>query len=120
MGEKLWRCMAEHERWSIVGKARWEPIAEIKAARKIPVIGNGDVKTPDDIDLMINETGVDGVMIGRAATGNPWIFQRRNKTDVPKDELVETIKEHLRLMVKHYGEERGVTVFSKTCDTLFK
>ena len=95
------------------GKARWEPIAEIKAARKIPVIGNGDVKTPDDIALMINETGVDGVMIGRAATGNPWIFQRRNKIDVSKDELVETIKEHLRLMVKHYGEERGVTVFRK-------
>jgi nifR3 family TIM-barrel protein len=95
------------------GEARWEPIAEIKAARKIPVIGNGDVKTPDDIERMLNETGVDGVMIGRAATGNPWIFQRRNKVDVPKDEMVATIKEHLRLMVKHYGEERGVTVFRK-------
>ena len=95
------------------GDARWEPMGEIKAERKIPVIGNGDIRTPEDIDRMLDETGVDGVMVGRAASGNPWIFQRRHKVDVPKDELISTMKAHLGLMVKHYGEERGVTCFRK-------
>lgn len=95
------------------GKARWDPIAEIKAERKIPVIGNGDVKTPEDINRMIEETNVDAVMIGRAATGNPWIFEQRKKSDVSKSELIKTIKEHLHLMIQHYGEDRGVTCFRK-------
>lgn len=95
------------------GEARWDPIGEIKAARKIPVIGNGDVKMPEDIERMIKETDCDAVMVGRAASGNPWIFQKRDKKDVQKDELIATMKRHLRLMVKHYGEERGVTCFRK-------
>ena len=58
------------------GNARWEWIAAIKAAVTIPVIGNGDVRTPEDAAAMVAETGCDAVMIGRTAASNPWIFRQ--------------------------------------------
>jgi nifR3 family TIM-barrel protein len=58
------------------GQARWEHIAEVKAAIKIPVIGNGDVRTPEDACALVAKTGCDAVMIGRAAPANPWIFRQ--------------------------------------------
>jgi nifR3 family TIM-barrel protein len=58
------------------GKADWNVIKQVKEAVSIPVIGNGDVQTPQDAKRMLEETGVDGVMIGRAALGNPWMIYR--------------------------------------------
>ncbi|MGB7168666.1 MAG: tRNA-dihydrouridine synthase, partial [Acidobacteriaceae bacterium] len=58
------------------GQARWHHIAEVSDAVKIPVIGNGDVRTPEDACALIEKTGCDAVMIGRAAPANPWIFRQ--------------------------------------------
>ncbi|MEH6992220.1 tRNA dihydrouridine synthase DusB [Neobacillus drentensis] len=58
------------------GKANWDIIKEVKQSINIPLIGNGDVQTPQDAKRMLDETGCDGVMIGRAALGNPWMIYR--------------------------------------------
>ena len=58
------------------GQARWEWIAAIKDAVKIPVIGNGDIRSPEDACAMVAQTGCDAVMIGRTAPSNPWIFRQ--------------------------------------------
>ena len=58
------------------GQARWEWIAAVKQAVGIPVTGNGDIRTPEDAAAMVAQTGCDGVMIGRAAPSNPWIFRQ--------------------------------------------
>lgn len=61
------------------GNARWEWIASVKQAVKIPVIGNGDVRSPEDACAIVAQTGCDAVMIGRMAPANPWIFRQINQ-----------------------------------------
>jgi tRNA-dihydrouridine synthase B len=61
------------------GKARWEIIREIKSTARIPIIGNGDVFKPEDAGALYQQTGCDGIMIGRAAASNPWIFRQMNE-----------------------------------------
>jgi len=94
------------------GQAQWDPIREVKQALRIPVIGNGDVKTVSDIHAIKESTGCDAVMIGRAAVSNPWIFSRRDREDVPWGEVKRTIFEHLDAMIDFYGE-RGLITFRK-------
>lgn len=94
------------------GQARWEPIREIKQSVHIPVIANGDVCSVADIDRIKQVTGCDAVMIGRAAVGNPWIFKRMDRADVPVSVVQETILTHFAEMLSFYGE-RGVITFRK-------
>ena len=94
------------------GQARWDPIREVKVALQIPVIGNGDVRNVSDIAHIKHITGCDGVMIGRAAVGNPWIFSRMDRADVPLTMVKETVFEHFEAMLDFYGE-RGVITFRK-------
>ncbi|MBI5053030.1 MAG: tRNA dihydrouridine synthase DusB, partial [Chloroflexi bacterium] len=94
------------------GNADWDAIAEVKAAVKIPVLGSGDVKTVDDIDRMKNHTQVDGVMIGRGAIGNPWIFSRKDREEVTRAEKITLMKRHLALNIGFYGDA-AVRLFRK-------
>ncbi len=94
------------------GNADWDAIAEVKAAVKIPVLGSGDVKTVADIDRMKNHTQVDGVMIGRGAIGNPWIFSRKDRDVVTRAEKITLMKRHLALNIGFYGDA-AVVLFRK-------
>lgn len=95
------------------GQANWEALAEIKAAVRVPVFANGDVRTPEDIVAIQRITGCDAVMIGRGAIGNPWIFQKRSLAHVPFEERFAVMERHLRAMVEYYGPQLGVILFRK-------
>jgi len=84
------------------GKARWEPIAELKAHLPVPVIGNGDVTTPALARQMLTETGCDAVMVGRGAKANPWIFSWRDRTHVTPAEVYGLICYQYRAMQPYY------------------
>lgn len=81
------------------GTARWEPIAEVKQALHIPVIGNGDVHFVADISRLKVLTNCDGVMIGRAAISNPWIFSYRDREDVSPQEVRNLMEQQLKEMI---------------------
>ncbi|MEW5868095.1 MAG: tRNA-dihydrouridine synthase [Chloroflexota bacterium] len=91
----------------------WEAIAQVKQAVSIPVIGNGDVRSVADIQRMQAFTHCDGVMIGRAAIGNPWIFSRLDRQQVPYAQVQATMLKHLERMLSFYGQERGLLLFRK-------
>jgi tRNA-dihydrouridine synthase B len=95
------------------GVADWDAIAEIKSMVKIPVIGNGDVRTVADIKRMQAHTGCEAVMIGRGAMANPWIFSGRDREQVPPEEVRAFMREHLKRNIEFYGEEDGQRLFRK-------
>ena len=85
------------------GNARWEWIASVKRAVKIPVIGNGDIRTPEDAVAMIAQTGCDAVMIGRMAPANPWIF-RQIEQYVSSGRYIEPTEGDRYQMIRRYFE----------------
>lgn len=96
------------------GSADWSVIARIKEKTAIPVIGNGDVQTPRDVLRMFAETGCDGVMIGRGAVGNPWLFRQSLKllhnttpSPVTLDMRKEVMLKHIVYAVEYWGEYRA-------------
>jgi nifR3 family TIM-barrel protein len=95
------------------GAADWDAIAEVKQAVKIPVLGNGDVKTVADIARIRARTGCDGVMIGRGAIGNPWLFARKDREQVTLEEKIALMRRHLALNLEFYGPEAGLILFRK-------
>ena len=95
------------------GAADWDAIAAVKQAVSIPVLGNGDVVTVEDIERIKAHTGCDGVMIGRGAIGNPWIFSRRMPHDVSFEDKIALVRRHLALNLEFYGEEIGLLLFRK-------
>ncbi len=95
------------------GKADWDAIAQIKQTVSIPVIGNGDVGSTEDVRRFFAYTACDGVMIGRAAIGNPWIFQDRHGQKVSLPELSAVIYAHYEGMCNEFGEKIGLLRFRK-------
>jgi len=91
----------------------WDVIGEVKQTVNIPVIGNGDVKTVADIGKMKEYTKCDGVMIGRAAIGNPWIFSGKDRDEVTFEEVREMMVKHLDRNLDFYGDELGINLFRK-------
>ena len=103
------------------GKADWDIIRQVKEAVKIPVIGNGDVTSPEAARQLMETTGCDGIMIGRGAQGNPWIFQQilhwmETGEEEPKPDLEEVkamILRHARMLVEYKGAYTGIREMRK-------
>lgn len=103
------------------GEANWDIIREVKRNVSIPVIGNGDIFTPEDAKRMIDYTGCDGVMIGRGSQGNPWIFKRivaliENGEEIPPPtnrEKIDMAIRHFKLLIDLKGEKVAVREMRK-------
>lgn len=103
------------------GTADWNIIKEVKSAVKIPVVGNGDVTSPQSAAEMIKQTGCDGVMIGRAALGAPWLtgeIAKYLKTGSlpqkqPAQDVKNTLLKHISLLTEYYGEKLALALSRK-------
>jgi nifR3 family TIM-barrel protein len=101
-------------------KADWEVIARAKESLRIPVIGSGDLTSPEAVYHFFIQTGADGAMIGRGALGNPWIFRQTlqllggiRPEEPSLEEKEKTVRRHLKMMVEYRGEKQGIREFRK-------
>jgi len=102
-------------------RSDWSKIAHLKSELTIPVIGNGDINSPEDAQRMFEETGCDAIMIGRAAMRNPYIFKRikaflEDGTDIPDLDIPQKIElalEHARMVTEKYGQQLGAMKMRK-------
>jgi tRNA-dihydrouridine synthase B len=110
------------------GDAEHETVAEIKAAAKIPVFANGDIDSPQRARDILARTGCDGVMIGRAAQGRPWIFDEVNfflrsgelRRELALENVRDIMRAHLEDLYALYGDETGVRVARKHLSWYFR
>ena len=103
------------------GKADLQVIADVKKAVKIPVIGNGDICDVESAIRMYEVTGCDGIMVGRAARGNPWIFRQLSEyfengriiAKPGRNEVIDMILRHCRMLIEEKGEYTGIREMRK-------
>lgn len=102
------------------GKADWDIIKKVKESVNIPVIGNGDIKSPEDARKIFEQTNIDGIMIGRASLGNPWIFRDVTnylsgveQQEVTNAEKLQIIIKHIELAVEQKGENIAIKEMRK-------
>ena len=110
------------------GEAEHETVTAVKAAVKIPVFANGDIDSPQQAARILRETGCDGVMIGRAAQGRPWIFDEVNyflsrgesRATLAPEKVRDIMRAHLEDLYSFYGDETGVRVARKHLSWYFR
>lgn len=102
------------------GKSNWDLIKKVKEKTRIPIIGNGDIKTPEDAKKMVMQTGCDSIMIGRGAIGNPWIFsqiknylQNNSYSEIISPNRIQMIILHFEKIKKRVGSRKAIHLIRK-------